>query len=85
MAVLYYAITQMALDAAEEFGIIENNDTENSTETFCGGPGCRRYRRYHRRYYDSYWFDPWNYAWGWGNPWGYLPCVDSVNGRTYCW
>lgn len=79
LAVLYYLLSEVLIETAEDFNIISFDSSEN----FCSGYGCRHsrhFRRYNYNYpYYRYYYNPWNYFWG------YLPCVDTVNGGTYCW
>lgn len=96
MAVLYYVILQMAIDEAEEFGItifddiFGGNAEEETTESFCAGPGCVRHgrrRRFYNKYYDPYYGTRHSQSWlgPWGYFWNYLPCIDTVSGGTFCW
>lgn len=89
VGLLFYAVVQVFIEMSEDFGIVGENDVEG----FCAGPNCSRHHgRYshahnynyydsvypyygYRSYYDQYWY----------NPWGYLPCMNSIFGGSYCW
>jgi hypothetical protein len=91
IVVLFYFIYEI---------VIENFITFDEAEGFCSGPNCEGHKHhnrgyynsdynrdyYYNRYYDNYYnryYDPYNQYWY--NPWGYLPCMNSIFGGTYCW
>jgi hypothetical protein len=89
LTAIYYFISEGFLWAVDEFEhyFVETVKVDN-TEGFCAScNGQHRHHHYYRRYWNAY-YNPYywrDYGSYWLNPWGYLPCVNSANGKTYCW
>lgn len=56
-------------------------DKSNNKENFYMEYGRKKH---FKPYIHSYWLNWPYYWWNWWSPYGYVPCVDTANGKLEC-